>query len=202
MRVAEDDKSLRSAAVTHPRIQAIGSMAEAQQQRARAVGADRYPDFVLGAEYIETGPTDMAGVADSGKDPIIVSVAVKLPLWGGIYTDEEDEARAQSAAYRAKQGAAQDRAEAAFEKAMSDVRDSARRVELYRNTLVPQAETVFESVLGGYQAGTSTVVSILLAERELLELQLAQFKAQADHGVALARLEALVGRPVRLEAVR
>jgi outer membrane protein TolC len=68
--------------------------------------------------------------------------------------------------------------------------------------LVPQAQTVFESVLGGYQAGTSTVASMLLAERELLELQLAEFKAQADHAVALARLEALVGRPVRLEAVR
>ena len=202
MRVAEDEKTLRGAVATHPRIQSIGSMAEAQQERARAVGADQYPDFVLGAEYIETGPAQMAGVADSGKDPIIVSVAVKLPLWGGIYADEEDEALAQSAAFRAKQGAVQDRAEAAFQRAMSDVRDSARRVALYRRTLVPQAGTVFESVLGGYQAGTSTVASILLAERELLELQLAEFKAQADHGAALARLEALVGRPVRLEAVR
>ncbi len=202
MRVAEDEKSLRSAVVAHPRIQAIGSMAEAQQERARAAGADRYPDFVLGAEYIETGPAAMAGVADSGKDPIVVSVAVKVPLWGGIYADEEDEALAESAAQRARQGAAQDQAEAALERAMSDVRDSARRVTLYRRTLVPQAEIVFESVLGGYQAGTSTVVSILLAERELLELQLAEFKAQADHGLALARLEALVGRPVRLEAVR
>ena len=202
LRVAEDEKSLRSAVVSHPRIQAIGSMAEAQQQRARAVGADRYPDFVLGAEYIETGPANASGVPESGKDPIIVSVAVKLPLWGGLYADEEDEALAQSAAFRARQSAAQDQAEAALEKAMSDVRDSARRVLLYRQTLVPQAQTVFESVLGGYQAGTSTVASMLLAERDLLELQLDEFKAQADHAVALARLEALVGRPVRLEAVR
>jgi outer membrane protein TolC len=202
MRVAEDAKSLRSAAVAHPRIQAIGSMAAAEQERARAVGADRYPGFVLGAEYIETGPADAAGVPDSGKDPIIVSLSVKLPIWGGSYDDDEDEALAQSAAYRARQGAAQDRAEAAFEQAMSDVRDSIRRVKLYRQTLVPQAQTVFDSVLGGYQAGTSTVASMLLAERELLELQLAEFKAQAAHGVALARLEALVGRPVRLEAVR
>jgi cobalt-zinc-cadmium efflux system outer membrane protein len=202
MRVAEGATELRAAALSHPRIQAIGTMAESQQQHARAAGADRYPGFVVGAEYIETGPARMAGVADSGKDPIIVSLAVKLPIWGGVYPDEQDEALAQSAAYRARQGAAQDRAEAALEKALSDVRDSIRRVELYRQTLVPQAQTVFESVLGGYQAGTSTVASTLLAERELLELQLSLFKAQGDYGVALARLEALVGRPVRMEQVR
>ena len=202
MRVAEPEQELRAAALSHPRIQAIGWMAESQHQRARAAGADRYPGFVLGAEYIVTGTVSGGDPSDNGKDPITVSLSVKLPIWAGSYDDEQDEALAQSAAYRARQGAAQNRAEAALQKVMSDVRDSTRRVNLYRQTLLPQAETVFESVLGGYQAGSSTVASILLAERELLELQLSLFRAQGDHGVALARLEALVGRPVRLEHVR
>lgn len=202
LRVAESDEALRAAALSHPRIEAIASLAESQQQRARAANADRYPGFVLGAEYIETGTASAGDPPDNGKDPIIISLSVKLPIWAGVYADEEDEALAQSAAYRARQGAAEDRAEAALARALSEVRDTIRRVELYRQTLVPQAETVFESVLGGYQVGTTTVASILLAERELLEIQLSLFKAQAEHGVARARLEALVGRPVRLEEVR
>ena len=61
--------------------------------------------------------------------------------------------------------------------------------------------------VGFRKAGASLVwydevASILLAERELLDLQLSLFKAQADHGVALARLEAVAGRPVRVEQVR
>jgi cobalt-zinc-cadmium efflux system outer membrane protein len=202
MRVAEHKKELRAAVHAHPRIRALGSLAESEDHRAHAAGAERYPDFVLGAEYIETGTISGADPLDDGKDPIVVSLSVRLPLWAGIYADEEDEARARSAAFRARQGAARDRADAALEQILSEVRDSARRVRLYRQTLVPQAETVFESVLGEYQAGMSTVASILLAERELLELQLAQFQAEADHGVALARLEALVGRSVQLEKIR
>ena len=156
---------------------------------------------MLGAEYIETGEASAPNVPDSGKDPVIVSIAVKLPIWGSVYAAEENEARAESAALRAREQAARNTADAELAKSLSEVRDSTRRVKLYRDTLVPQAEAVFGSVLGGYQTGESSVASTLLAQRELLEIQLAQFRAQADHGVALARLEAVVGRPIRVQEV-
>jgi outer membrane protein TolC len=198
---AEPDETLRAAAADHPRVAAMALMSRASSEMAESAAADRYPSFTVGAEYIVTGEARMAGVQDSGKDPIIVMLGVKLPLWGGSYSEEVAAARADSAAFRAREAAERDRAKAETDQALADVRDAARRVLLYRDTLVPQAESVYTSVLGSYQSDRATLAAVLLAERELLELQLGLFRAQADHATAWARLEAAVGRPVRTREV-
>jgi outer membrane protein, heavy metal efflux system len=194
---AETDAALRSSAVDHPGVRALGLMADAQNQRARAAGAEAYPSFTLGVDYIETGPAVMPGVNESGKDAIVAMIGAKVPIWGGVYDANEQEAHAESASFRARQAAAQDQAIAELEKALSDVRDAARRVKLHRDTLVPQAQTVYTSGLGAYQVGRSTLASVLMAERDLNDLQLALDRARADHANAWARLEQVVGRPVR-----
>jgi outer membrane protein TolC len=105
-------------------------------------------------------------------------------------------ARAEGAAYRADRDAALQTADAQLAAALSAVRGAQRRINLYRNTLIPQAETTFQSVLGGYQSGRSTVASALLAQKALLELQLELARSRAHHARAWAVLEAVVGHPV------
>ena len=58
-----------------------------------------------------------------------------------------------------------------------------------------------EAVLAGYQTGDSMVAAALLAQRELLDLQLALFGAQADGAMAWTQLEGLVGRAVEAKEV-
>ncbi len=192
----ESDAALARAAELHPRVLAMSQMAQAQLQQAESVNADRYPSFTVGMDYIVTGEARMAGVPDSGKDAVSATVGVKLPIWGSAYSAAEDEARARGAAYSAEQTARRNDLVAEVDQALSDVRDSIRRVRLYESTLVVEAGAVFEAVVGGYQAGTSTVSALLSAQRDLLELQVGLFQAQADHGLAWARLEAAVGGPV------
>ncbi len=199
---AETDSALRAAAIENPGVRALGLMAQAQQHQARAAGAEAYPSFTLGLDYIETGPASAPNVSDSGKDAIVAMIGAKIPIWGGVYGAAEEEARANSAAFRARESAARDQAIAQLEKVLSEVRDAARRVKLHRDTLIPQAETVYVSGLGGYQVGRGTLATVLLAERDLNELQLALDRARAEHARAWARLEQIVGRPVRARRVR
>lgn len=194
---AEPEEALLSSALEHPRVRVFGLMAESQLHRSRAAGADAYPSFTLGVDYIETGPAQMPGVADSGKDAVVAMVGAKLPLWGGSYQAEQEEARAEGQAHRAREAAARDQAAADLQKAMSEVRDAARRAKLHRDTLLPQAETVYTSGLGAYQVGRSSLASVILAQRELIDIQLAFDRALADHALAWARLEEVVGRPVK-----
>ena len=77
------------------------------------------------------------------------------------------------------------------------VSDDVRRVRVYETTLVPQATTAYESVLNSYAAGRSSVAELLLAERELIGLHDELYRAQADYGTHIARLESVVGRAVR-----
>jgi outer membrane protein TolC len=187
---------LAHAARTHPMIASLGLMAEAAESTARAEAADRFPGFTIGAEWMRSGGEAMTGGSASGRDSVIVGVGIMLPVWQRNYRDSVASARADAQAELAAQRALSDRAIAELESALSGVRDAVRRVGLYRNTLFPQAESVYESVLGAYTAGLGSVAQTLLAQRDLLELRIELDRARADHARAWARLEDVTGREV------
>ncbi|MCB9598559.1 MAG: TolC family protein, partial [Sandaracinaceae bacterium] len=145
--------------------------------------------------WIETGPAAMP-TQGSGDDALIASLAVSVPLWQEAYDDAQRGAEADAAAERAAGESARDAALAELAAALSAVRDSHRRARLYEGTLLPQAQSAFESVIGAYTAGRSGVAAVLLAQRDLLELAAGLELARAEHGEAWARLERVVGRRV------
>lgn len=194
---AEDPEALQTSAAAHPSLKAFEAMAQSEQERAHAADAEAMPSFTLGADYIVTGEARMPGVPDSGKDAVLVMLGVQVPLWQSVYGTDADAARARSAALEARKNASQHTLAAALEGALSEIDDSARRVRLYETTLLPQAQAALGSVLGGFQAGTVNVAQVLMAQRDLLELELGRVRGQAAHAIAWARLEAIVGRPVR-----
>ena len=192
---ADGDQALHRDARQHPRIEAAELMASSSESQVRAEAADRAPSLLAGLDWIVTGKAPTV-LGQSGQDAVIVTAGLSVPLWGPNYRDAMGAARAEGAAHLADRDAALYAADAQLEAAMSAVRDAQRRIDLYRNTLIPQAETTFQSVLGGYQSGRSTVASALLAQKDLLELQLELALSRAHHARAWAVLETVVGRPV------
>ncbi|MGB5704026.1 MAG: TolC family protein [Polyangiales bacterium] len=191
-----EDSELRDAAVAHPRVEAMASMSEAANERARAAKGERGPSIGLGLEWIVTGTAVPPSIANSGQDAVIGLVGLKIPVSGGAYKAAKEQALAEGAMYRARERAARDRAVAELAQALANLRDAVRRVQLYETTLVPQAETTYSSTLDGYQSGRASLAEVLIAERDLLELALGLFQAHASYGVSWAELERVVGHPV------
>ena len=191
----DDEEALQRDARQHPQIEAADLMASSSEQEVRAEAAERAPSLLAGLDWIVTGKAPTP-VEKSGQDAVIVTAGLSVPLYGRNYRDALDAARAEAAAHRADGDAARRAADAQLAGALAAVRDAQRRIKLYRDTLIPQAETTFQSVLGGYQSGRSTVASALLAQRELLELQLELARSRSHHARAWAVLEAVVGRAV------
>jgi outer membrane protein TolC len=181
---------LREAARSHPMIASRGFMAESADSSARAEAADRLPSFLVGVSWMISADAGMPGGVDFGA-------GVSLPLWQGSYSDAIEAARADAHAQRAEQQTLVNRAFAELEATLSGVRDAARRVHLYENTLVPQAESAYESVLGAYTVGRGSVAETLLAQRDLLDLRVELDRARADHARSWARLEEVTGRELR-----
>lgn len=188
--------ALIAAATEHPRIESLELMSESSLSQVRRARADRAPSFMFGVDWIETGEAMDPSTPGSGRDPVIVMLGLRLPVWTYAYRGAEEEARSESEAYQAEALDASYHAEAALEQAMSSIRDANRRISLYSDTLIPQAEAAYISVVGAYQTGQSTVAATLIAQRELLELQLGLARARAEHAIAWARLEQIVGREV------
>ena len=192
---ADSELALRRDAERHPRVEAADLMATSSDSQVKAEAAERAPSLLAGLDWISVGK-GVLQVPDNGQDAVIVTAGLSVPLWGPSYRSSMDAARAEGAAHRADRDAARQAADAHLEAALSAVRDAQRRIDLYRDTLIPQAETTFQSVLGGYQSGRSTVASALLAQKDLLELQLVLARSRARHARAWAVLEAVVGRTV------
>jgi outer membrane protein TolC len=192
----EETAALAADARSHPRVETMALHVDASKEDARAARANFAPSLGVGVDWIITGPAPDPSIADSGKDPVIVMGALKVPLWGGSYRAGVRQAEARGRMYRAREIAAMNTATADVERQLASVRDSARRVDLYRSTLVPQAETTYGSVAASFEAGRAGVAELLMAERDLLELHVARFGAEARHAAAWAELERIVGRPV------
>lgn len=195
---AEAEDALLAAALAHPRVEAHERMAEASEAQARAANAKRYPDLMLGLDWTLTGsdPGGNTTAPGNGQDAVMASVSVSLPLWAGSYRDEVAAARADGVAQRADGEAARQQAAAELTQALSDVRDAQRRIRLYEEALLPQAETVYSSVSGGLVTGRASIAQVLMAEQDLLELQIELAEARTEHARAWADLERVVAHEV------
>lgn len=195
--ISEDDAALGKAVRENPAIAALSLMAEAKGEAERSAAAERLPSFNLSVDYTIVGSKGAPDDPQDGDDALLAMVGIAVPIWFGVYGAKEDEARAQGRAFQARANAAKNRALGALGVQLSTLRDAERRISLFETTLIPQADTVYLSVLGAFQIGRSTIVSSLMAQRDLLDLQLGLIKAQAGYAVAWARLEQLVGRPLK-----
>jgi cobalt-zinc-cadmium efflux system outer membrane protein len=192
----EPVEALRVAVQQHPMLESFALMAQASEADARAQQADFFPSFTVGFDWIVTGDAPMP-VQGTGTDAVMVSVGVRVPLWVSIYANNVSASRADAAAHRAEGRGALDEALAQLHGTLARVRDGERRVRLYRDTLVPQAQTALESSLGAYAVGRATVTATLMAERDLLDLRVGLAVARAEHAAAWARLDELASRRVR-----
>ena len=73
---------------------------------------------------------------------------------------------------------------------------AAKRVKLYRDTLLPQAEASFKASTAAYQNNRAEFTSLIDAENLLLDVQSAYYQASAAADAGMAQLERAVGAPV------
>jgi len=150
-----------------------------------------YPDVTLGVVYVQTGPARMAGVADSGKDPVMAGFSINIPLWR-----EKNRAgvREAESRYNATRLECQDRANLLttdLAVALFIFQDAHRNISLYRDDLLPKADQHLKVIQRSFKIGKSDFLSLLDAERILLEFQLTFARAVADREQGLASVEIL-----------
>lgn len=187
--------ALEALAADHPSIQQSLALARSERARAERGRTERWPKLTLAVDWIVTGDAE-GPMPDSGKDAVIGGVGLSLPVWQHTYADRVEQAEARARMHRARADATRLDLRAALAEARNRALDSARRIALYRHTLVPRAQTVLDSVLGAHATGRAQIAQALLAQQTLLQLRLELDATLAEHAQALATLESLVGEPI------
>lgn len=182
----------------NPQLAELGHEAEAARSRIELAKKKFYPNIGVGVDWIQTDRAMSSGLSDSGKDPVILMFSMNLPLWQDSYRAGERQARAELIKTEQKRIETENSLLAKVTQVLYDYDDSIRKINLYRNTLIPKAEELLDASETAYQAGTVDFLSLIDSQRMLLQYQLSYERATADNQQKLAELEMLIG--VRLGA--
>ncbi|OHB65439.1 MAG: hypothetical protein A2Y77_09720 [Planctomycetes bacterium RBG_13_62_9] len=152
-----------------------------------------YPEIGVGVDWIDTDEALMAGVPDSGKDPVILMFSMNLPIWRKSYGAAEQQARAAARRVRHERDDLENTLIARASRVLYDFEDSGRKLSLYSDVLVPKAEELVGASESAYMAGTIDFLSLIDAQQTFLQYQLQRERAWATQNQRLAELEMLVG---------
>ena len=147
-------------------------------------------------DYIATGEAMNRSIDESGDDPIIIGVSINVPLWREKYDAGVRQALKQRLATAATRAETENRLLADLTLAIFEYNDARRRLELYRDSLLPKARQSLDASISAYQNASAGFLDLLDAERVLLEMQLASRRAQTDAANAISKIEMLTGGDV------
>lgn len=156
---------------------------------------DYYPDFTLGLSFIDTDNSP-AGGPDNGKDPVVASVSINIPLWREKYDAGVREARSRYFAARQEREEKANSLSSLLKMTLYQFRDAERKIDLYRDALLPKANESLKVTESDFRTGRGSFTDLIDAQRILLEFALSYERALADQSQSLAKLEMLVGQKI------
>ena len=175
----------------NPNLKVLDYMAEKDNYQIGLAEKNNYPDFTLGLNYINTEPRSDMIPADNGKDPLVATVSINLPIWRKKYNSIKREARAEQRSVIRSREELENSLISDLEMAIFELRDADRKIKLYRDTLLKKAEQNVSINQLAFTSDKATFLDLIDAQRVLLEFQLAEKKALTDYGKALADIEML-----------
>jgi outer membrane protein TolC len=194
------DRQIISIAKTNnPQIASLGFLMTEAQKRVEVAKTDYYPDFRIGLSYIDTGDSIYSNPSDNGKDPIIASVSLTIPLWQNKYSAGERRARNRYFAAANRQNSALSRLEYDVKSALYDYNNAARKIDLYSRSLLPQASQSLKVLEQEFRAGSRDFTDLVDSQRVLLEFMLAYNRAVADKANAVSKIRTLAGGVLELK---
>jgi outer membrane protein TolC len=179
----------------NPEIKAMELDAEKERKGISLARKQIIPDVTLGFEWIDTGKGPQ-GVSDSGKDPLIANASVNLPIWYEKYKAAEREARARFLDAQHRLADRRNNLAAELQLALYNYRDAERKIDLYGNTLIPKGEESLKTTVAAYRTGQLDFLSLIDAQRILLEFQMSNERALVNRAKHVAEIEKLTGREV------
>jgi outer membrane protein TolC len=187
------DSIMSAALAGNPNLKAIEHLIDKARAGVRLAGKVSRPSFSFGVDYIKTGEALNPAMTDSGKDPWIVGVGVKLPIWFGKNRARKAEAQARLNAAEQKLDGSENRLTILVDNLLFEHADALRKMRLYRDGLVPKAEQALNASYTAYQAGQTDFLNVLDAQRQLLAFELQMEKSRANLATRLAEIEMVTG---------
>ena len=182
------DEAVATASASNIDLAALDASIAIEARRLTLLRAQRTPVPVFSASGLFHSPGDFTAAPSA-------SISVGLPL----FTRNQGEIAASiatAAQLRGQRDATRRMVENAVFAATARVEAASRQTATYRTQLIPVATELEKLSEESYQAGLTSVLGVLDAQRNLRDLSRDSVQASLDLQMALAELEDLLGTPL------
>lgn len=169
------------------------------ESKKEAVGLAKrkyLPDLTVSVTHIETSEALNPATTDNGKDPTMLMFSINIPIWCNRLNAGIAESKA---ALKAAQQAHKDKEQeliARLARVHYQLRDAFRQSQLYDRALIPKAIQTLNATKSGYEAAKVDFLSLIDAQRVLLNFQLIYYRQNAYFLQRYAELQMLLGEQI------
>jgi outer membrane protein TolC len=174
----------------NPELKAMDSTIEGLSLSTKLAKKGYLPDFTIGGEFI------VMPEAEGGSTPTdtAVKVGLSLPLWWGKNKAAIAEASlAHESAVNARKQLENDLI-VELKEALAHLQNAERKIKLFKESLIPKAEQAFAVAKKEFMGGTAQFMTLIDAQRTLLEFGLMLERAQANREIAFGHIGCCVGK--------
>ena len=170
----------------NPELASLNYEAMAAGSKITLAEKNFYPDIGIGVNWENM---DSRG----GRDGVAMVFQMNLPLWRDGYRSGARQAQAQKESIEQQKIETENALLTKAAQSLYEYRDSVRKIRLYRNTLIPKGRELLQASEAAYRQGAIDFLSLVDAQRMLLDYHLSLQRAIADNRQKLAELEMLAG---------
>jgi len=196
----ELEKLYQWAREMRPEMRKAQYLIEKNEKSLKLAKKNFFPDFKLMFDYIDIGGGTTTHLKD-GRNSWMASIGINIPIWRKKLHASEAEASIKLKASQDSYQSVENETLSRVNELFFEVKTATEEVNLYKYSLLPQAEQSFKASEVGYLAGKVDFLNLLDSERMILQIRIGYFKAVADLGKSHAQLERVVGRNL-MEIVR
>jgi outer membrane protein TolC len=183
----------RVAIENRPELAALRKQIAQSRDQSQLTRLAMKPDFTAALGYM------LMPTGSSSRNAYMAELTMNLPWLNR--ERHEGEAKQADAATDVSQAELDARTSAVFleiRQAQIAVLAAEKRVKLYRDTLLPQADATFKASTVAYQNNRAEFMSLIDSQNLLLDVQTAYYKAASAVDAGIAQLERAIGAPLAL----
>jgi len=178
----------RMAIKNRPELRAYAAQESVAEGNVNLARKAYTPDFTVGLGYM------LMPEGSVTRNDYMAEVTVNLPwLNRRKHESELQEAKAQGETARAEYEMQRSAVMLEIQEALIKVRSAQRNLDLYRDTLKPEAEATFKSAAAAYQHDRTDFLNLIDSQNMLVEVQSSFYRTAAELDSRLAELERAIG---------
>jgi len=182
----------KAAAENKPAVQSMERQVDMGARGVELAQKQKLPDFEFQLGYKDYKEAEMEAKPSTWK----VGVMAMIPIWQGKNQGQIKSANANLDAAKASLINMQNMTSLDIQMALVESQSAWRQIDLYKNTIIPQAEQTYQAGVVGYTNGKVDFMAVLDSLNALRNIKLDYYKAKITYEKAATNLEKAVGKPL------